>query len=718
MPGPHGLRYVPQLKRDQVEFPYTPSEPLDLSRIPWDDGQVRQEPLAVPETVQRRNDDLLAELQAHVHEEYEEDEDVVRAMRWRSAVWAGQPAEGGHDEEPKTSCDNGLPKAFRFHHHQDSMKLHWKRAIKSEENALVRPTPCHLFRTPRPRPRPTPSRRSPSPLLEQVAPSSSSSAALPQAEQQGDPPALLTISVYSRPLLKPDRKGLLRTIAARGWEERGHHDVPESLPANKSASSKKKRRTQSSAQSDEQGEGEEEEQDEEPTGPISHRSTSLFHSHFGPASAADEQDDQSRPSQIIQLYSSQTLQELRDAVVCRMDDLPEREEGDDVRFTGRKRSGECAMMIEGLVVAEHEESWMVEAMLKADPSRKAAKETMTTQRLDHLGVPIRLHTPYWLGHQDGLCEHFWVIDEVRKPTVDDPAPPLPTSYPSPATVHKHATASAAASTAAPPYRTPISTYLSTSALSRPLPLWANPIAGEHQYGMGYCNLCERDAATVAVVGGAGPPAVENVEEDEENEATGPRKAGLPSLPGHVTVLCRRCALLWSGVSPRTVVTQRSQTVTTNGDPASSEASTSNANGAQAGSSNGHRAKQQATIARRGRGKARGRGSTRVGQRGKPAEPQTAERGAAEQPDSASSTPSDDDASASLQPQPAKSSASTSTTRKVVPSLSSAAKAQLNADVSEDKGWRAMREEVDAQDGDEGGKGGGGADPWTIVPLLD
>lgn len=112
-PNPNSTRFIPQRKRDDVPFSYTPSEPFDLGAVPWHPhSQAPNELPEVPEAVKSRNDALLSSFREEVGEKYEEREDLGKALRWRGAVWARQ-AVGDRLGEIDTPIDEELPQAFQ-----------------------------------------------------------------------------------------------------------------------------------------------------------------------------------------------------------------------------------------------------------------------------------------------------------------------------------------------------------------------------------------------------------------------------------------------------------------------------------------------------------------------------------------------------------------------------------------------------------------------------
>jgi hypothetical protein len=91
----------------------------------------------------------------------------------------------------------------------------------------------------------------------------------------------------------------------------------------------------------------------------------LFLPKFG--TFRDEKQEDPRPSQRLEMYSNQTLQDLCEGIICRMDDLPERDEDTETdptqgvgdagkaggidpknrtRYTGKKRAAEKVVLME------------------------------------------------------------------------------------------------------------------------------------------------------------------------------------------------------------------------------------------------------------------------------------------------------------------------------------------------------------------------------------
>lgn len=259
----------------------------------------------------------------------------------------------------------------------------------------------------------------------------------------------------------------------------------------------------------------------------------IFQPRLGPASAAD---DEPWPAQIIQIYASQTLADLRKAIICRMDEMPEREKSDNssdglydrARFTGAKRPSEAMMLVEKMLYGEKGGQaasnllrYLASTKQKQDDDSIWTDATGSTRDLSEvrfMDLPsIRLHVPYWLCHQ-GVCEHFWTIDEVRLPTADDPIPPSAESQSE--------------------YVTPVTTFLAKSATVRPTSLYARDKGGDNHYSMGLCGMCNKDMARYAIVGGVGVGEGGSSQGEEADLRDAPLR--LPSMPSMVETICEAC----------------------------------------------------------------------------------------------------------------------------------------------------------------------------------
>jgi hypothetical protein len=97
----------------------------------------------------------------------------------------------------------------------------------------------------------------------------------------------------------------------------------------------------------------------------------LFLPKFG--TFRDEKQEDPRPSQHMEIYSNQTLHDLCEGIICRMDDLPERDDDterdlmrdvgdaskargidpkDRTRYTGKKRAAEKVVLMENCLAGQ------------------------------------------------------------------------------------------------------------------------------------------------------------------------------------------------------------------------------------------------------------------------------------------------------------------------------------------------------------------------------
>lgn len=253
--------------------------------------------------------------------------------------------------------------------------MHWSEGDYPEQSAIVRPTPSHLLKTPRPElqaPPPQPPPRTPSPLrrvraalasgaktagdenkkrkweemqrrmMERVAkrhqgaaPSAAATLNLSSGQDEGQEqgtansndhnaipcgvpdPLILSISVYSRPLLRSTRESRSRAAAQK--------------------------RDSEGADEGSSGDGQ------------AIVETEMFAPRFGTFGTEDEPF----AAQRLEMYSTQTLQDLADGIVCRSDEAPEKDPDFDLphaqgfsrledcmRYTGRKRPSEVVVLVE------------------------------------------------------------------------------------------------------------------------------------------------------------------------------------------------------------------------------------------------------------------------------------------------------------------------------------------------------------------------------------
>lgn len=161
------------------------------------------------------------------------------------------------------------------------------------------------------------------------------------------------------------------------------------------------------------------------------------------------------------------------------------------------------------------------------PSQVAtAARSLSSVTLDSI-AKLRLHKPYWMCHQ-GICEHFWTIDEVRLPTQADPPPPQPSG-------------------ATQGYRHPITTFLSMSHLDRPVSFLSGVKAMDGTYIIGMCSICEKYQAKFLVIGGEaiGNPS-ETADANGDKAEDGSERKRLPALLDMSESLCAACLDMFAG----------------------------------------------------------------------------------------------------------------------------------------------------------------------------
>lgn len=548
-------RYVPNLYRQQVRYEATASEPIGLGETVLDVGVLND---AIPLTarlqdqVRAHNDEVIDACQANVKEGYEEDGQLNRALRWRSLAWASSDGSGAataaQEQLSQTAIssklrdfDQRLPAAFRFSDHPERMHLYWSALIAADESAILRPTPSMIMRGERS------NRELMLPDVDQEVASASSGkktkakkskSKMPRQGEKSAPSdptgasnVLLTVSVYSRPLLKPNRAEQKHVRTQKRLDR---------LQEESTGSRSSRKRKKDPADNDDHrtlNEGAGMNATALANGTNGH---DIFQPRLGPASAAD---DEPWPAQIIQIYASQTLADLRKAIICRMDEMPEREKSDNstdglydrARFTGAKRPSEAMMLVEKTLYGEkcgqaasNLLRYLASTKQKQDDDSMWTDATGSARDLSEvrfMDLPsIHLHVPYWLCHQ-GVCEHFWTIDEVRLPTADDPMPPSAESQSE--------------------YVTPVTTFLAKSATVRPTSLYARDKGGDNHYSMGLCGMCSKDMARYAIVGGVSVGEGGTI----QSEGADARDASLrlPSMPSMVETVCEACMSALVGV---------------------------------------------------------------------------------------------------------------------------------------------------------------------------
>lgn len=219
--------------------------------------------------------------------------------------------------------------------HQDHARMHrlWSDAHPSTESAIARPVPCHLLQTPHPA-----YANSPSATANPTHPSST-------ASRDAHPPLILTISVYSRHVLRSTRLSRARAAAEKRYDEFQQE--------------RRSKTDDSQTEATTPGDLSETEARHETM------EKNLFLPKFG--TFRDEKQEDPRPSQRLEIYSNNTLHDLCEGIICRMDDLPERNEDtegdlrrgvgdpckargidpkDRTRYTGKKRTAEKVVRME------------------------------------------------------------------------------------------------------------------------------------------------------------------------------------------------------------------------------------------------------------------------------------------------------------------------------------------------------------------------------------
>ncbi|CAO1632577.1 unnamed protein product [Parajaminaea phylloscopi] len=580
----------------EAALTFTPSDPIRLSS-PQQLFTGYPPPSAshidVANDVQSRNDGLLAKMRQLQRDTYAADGQMVQRLRWRQAAWAsGLPVPAQEDFpmemdeallEGKWAALNQVPQSFRFLDRTERMPLYWAPGRLADQSAILRPTPSHLLVTPKPtiasssechdgpqqetslsvlRTR-TPPRRphvdgetaadESSPIhrkgrrmtrrCEDHQPSPTSkrrrrdqdldlhmdlSAAREQDKILQPRDLIVSISIYSRPLHKANR-----------------HSSRSSKVANTGVV---KSPGPSSDQSDD-------DDDDDPRSRFA-LGPDLFEPRFGP----DEGSEQ--PSQKVIMSASHTLADLRYSLICRMDDVPETEVGptsslggvdsadafQKPRFTGKKRPSNTFMLVGDALYSESGGHSATKMLLNSLNEARCSgaldnagvctfAESLASTRLADLSR-IQLHKPYWLLHQN-VCEHFWVVDEVRLRTAADPGVGQPPRQ----------APSASCETG---YCLPVTTYLTRSAASsRPVPVWVRDKAAEHVYSMGSCDVCCKNAAKFVLVGGHPAGAVSSSGEPSSSAKQGsssrvPSASRLPDMDAETTLVCADCLALVMG----------------------------------------------------------------------------------------------------------------------------------------------------------------------------
>jgi hypothetical protein len=183
-----------------------------------------------------------------------------------------------------------------------------------------------------------------------------------------------------------------------------------------------------------------------------------------------------------------------------------------------------------------------------DADEQIEKVDLALFKIGDLFGKLCLHKPYWYCHQ-GICEHFFTIDEIRLPDpTSDPPPPMPTSDQAQTLFPAHEQM----------YRHPLTTYLMAAQLSRPTVTLARLRGMQETYSLGYCTICDKLTAKFAVVGGE---RVGNEGADGERRRrkrgrgqennSGPEgeedhHPALPALKSEVELLCPACLAALTG----------------------------------------------------------------------------------------------------------------------------------------------------------------------------
>ncbi|PWN20642.1 hypothetical protein BCV69DRAFT_194864 [Microstroma glucosiphilum] len=532
-------------------LPYHPSAPFALEEAFPAGTSLPPAPPPVPRIIAARNDDAIRVLAHEVRGDFQEDGELMRRIRARQQAWSDyDAAEGGGSDagdgyQKLTKMDRMMPKAFQFQRDQARMHRLWSDAHPSSESAIARPVPCHLLQTPHP-----------------TCPGSSSAnksttSPSPAASRMAQPPLILTISVYSRHVLRSTRQSRARAAAEKRYDEfqqeqnskfnNLHH--ASSTPGDLSESEMRPETMEKN----------------------------LFLPKFG--TFRDEKQADPRPSQRLEMHSDQTLLDLCEGIICRMDDLPERDEDietnltqadadaakprgidakDRTRYTGKKRVAEKVVLVESYLAGRPDSSLLehVHQQLtsQSDTDEQMEKVGLASVTMGDLFGKLCLHKPYWYCHQ-GICEHFFTIDEIRLPDPKSDPPPI-----SPAQEQSEAPFAAQEQV----YRHPMTTYLMAAQLSRPTATIARLRGAQETYSLGYCTICDKLTAKFAVVGGErtgsegadvwrrrrkrGREQSERERHDQNAEAEGEEEhlPPVPALKSEVELLCPACLAALTG----------------------------------------------------------------------------------------------------------------------------------------------------------------------------
>lgn len=193
------------------------------------------------------------------------------------------------------------------------------------------------------------------------------------------------------------------------------------------------------------------------------------------------------PLQLVQkmeILSTSTLQELRESILCRMDDLPESIQGlkGTVQYSGDKRSTDSCFQIEDELYSEESGQGRYAALLEKSLSAKASPAKMKDVHLHSLSICTG--KLYWFLHQ-GNCEHLWTITSIRA-------------------MNKGDSENGAF---------PRTSFFACASAVHPLAKWAQSKNGglKLAYTLDKCEMCKGNRATMILAGGSrfqsNPPMV-------------------------------------------------------------------------------------------------------------------------------------------------------------------------------------------------------------------
>lgn len=409
-------------------------------------------------------------------------------------------AKGADDEadiqQRLALLESSLPESFRFQADPAFACAYYNRDTRLDESAIRKPVASAALKTPRP-------------------PSTSSGEYDVVRPTKVAPPLVVSIEVYARP--------------TRGMWAKERYDFLTGRPP--------KRILKQDA-----GRGSESEDDPGDDGSdLPRRKKNTRQGPYG----------QLQLAQRIDVLSTSTLQELRDAFVCRMDDFPEMKSSasDDAAllsssgrlatpaynkktdipaFSGRKRATDSCFLIEGKLYGEgpaSDSSYAVSlsnhfAQRATDKGKASAGHdsgrTMRQMRLDAL--ELRTGELYWFLHQ-GSCEHVWAITSLRALRPGE-------------------------------LGVPNTTLLPYGFVIRPLIRWARPKAKIESYALDSCEVCLTRHACMIVLGGANvqPHVYASGSGNSSSESMAPAASTTPSgavhLPGLSQSNMSMCEVCW------------------------------------------------------------------------------------------------------------------------------------------------------------------------------